>query len=459
MAKPKTLKPEQLAPHSVEAEQAVLGAILINPDALFEVIPFLTPADFFIVRYGWIYEAMISLHERREPVDYLTIATELEQVGRLEESGGAAGLVALINKTPSSLNTEGYGRIVHHMSMRRQLIDVARTIARAAHSEETDISVVLGQSEEALFAVTREHKIESTATLRELASQIMDETFAAQRGDVTLSIPTRIRDLDTLIGGLRAGDLIIVAARPGMGKSSMLESIASANAADGVPVAFLSLEMGREQITRRIVAAESQIPYLRLLSGEIRANEQARYLDAMQRIATWPMVVDDSTDVTPMDVRTKVRRFLIEHGVQLVVIDYVQLMHGGPKFAKSDNRVQEMSFISRHLKLIAREMQVSVLIAAQLSRAVEQRTDKHPMLSDLRESGSLEQDADLIIFPYRDSYYSKDENDNATEIHVAKHRHGPPGRIEAIFLPEQMRFADAFHMPTNGDKQHEQVGF
>jgi replicative DNA helicase len=464
------LRSDQLAPHSAEAEQAVLGAILINPEALYEVIPFLTPDDFFIVRYGWIFKAMIDLHDRREYIEHLTVTEELEQSGKLAEVGGAAHLLWLIGQTPSALNTEGYGRIVERMALRRRLIDAAGQIARVAHSEETDISIVVGKAEEAIFSVTQAHQTQGVRSMHELASAVYDDAIAANRSGTVPGLRTYLKDIDTLMGGMRGGDLIIVGARPGMGKSSFLHGIFAESSRAGVPVALLSIEEGDEQVTQRLVAAETGIPYERIAAGNIYANELQAFTDATNQVINrWPSVIDSSPELTPMDVRVKLRRFQFEYGIELAMIDYIQLMTGGPKFAKSDNRVQEISFISRELKKIARELNIPIVAAAQLSRKVEERSDKRPMRSDLRESGSLEQDTDKIGFLYLDKYYYPDSPaGDRTEFHLAKNRRGPTGMVEILFQPVRMRFVDAARIDLNdiawgdnhnGDKQHEQVSF
>ncbi len=436
------LRTDQLAPHSVEAEEAVLGAILINPDALYEVLAFLRAEDFFIVRHAWIWEAILRLHERRDPIDYLTLVSELEQTGRLAEVGGAAYVLSLVNKTPSALNVEGYGRIVERMATRRRLIEAASQIARVAHSDETDIETVISKAEQAIFEVTERHLARDLIPIREAVSEYFDHvSFMARHQDEVLGVPTGFIDLDRKLGGLQRSDLIIIAARPGMGKSSWLNSVVMNAARIGKQVALFSLEMSNEQLVQRFVSAETHIPSHKLREGRLDEKDWARFVAATQYIGTLPIYMDDTPALSTSDLRSKARRLHLEYGLDMIVIDYLQLMTTP---YRTENRVQEISYISRSLKQLARELNVPVVAAAQLSRAVEQRTDKRPQLSDLRESGSIEQDSDVVMFIYREAYYNSDtpEGERA-EIHIAKHRNGPTGQVDLIFIPELTQFQNA----------------
>jgi replicative DNA helicase len=436
------LRSEQLAPHSVEAEEAVLGSILINPDALFEILAFLRPEDFFIVRHSWIFEAMLSLHERRDPIDYLTLVSELEQTNRLAEVGGAAYILSLINKTPSALNVEGYGRIVERMGLRRKLIDAAGQIARVAHSEETDIDNVIGKAEQAIFDVTERRLTRDLVPIKDAVSEYFDHvSFLSRHQEEVMGVPTGFIDLDRMLGGMQRSDLIIVAARPGMGKTSWLNSVVMNAARMNQRVAIFSLEMSNEQMIQRFVSAETNIPSGKLREGKLDEKDWAQFLAATQYMGTLPIYMDDTPALSTSELRTKARRLHLEYGLDLIVIDYLQLMTTP---YRSENRVQEISYISRALKQLARELNCPVVSAAQLSRAVEQRTDKRPQLSDLRESGSIEQDSDVVMFIYRDAYYNPDSpQGNIAEIHVGKHRHGPTGTVELIFIPALTQFQNA----------------
>jgi replicative DNA helicase len=445
------LRTDTLAPHSVEAEEAVLGSILINPDALLEVLPFLSPADFFIVRNGWIYEAIVMLHERRDPLDYLTVTNELELSGRLAEVGGAAYILGLVNKTPSSLNVEGYGRIVERMSLRRRLLDAAGEVARAAHSEETDINEVVNRAEQAIFEVTEQRLQRDLVPVSDVISDYFDHiTNLMRHQEMVMGVPTGFVDLDSMLGGMQRSDLLIVAARPGMGKSSMLNSIMLNAARHQQRVALFSLEMSNEQLVQRFISSETRIPSHRLREGSLDERDMAEFIKASEHIGSLPIYLDDTPALSTQELRSKARRLFLEYGLDLIMVDYLQLMTTP---FRNDNRVQEISYISRSLKQLARELNVPVVAAAQLSRAVEQRNDKRPILSDLRESGSIEQDSDVVIFIYRDVYYNKESPDgNRTEVHIAKHRNGPTGQVDLVFIPELTLFRDAVRRDTNLDE-------
>jgi len=387
-----SVQPEQMAPHSIEAEEAVLGSILINPDALYDVASFLQSEDFFIVRNGWVWEAITRLHERREQIDYLTVVEELRQQNRLEEIGGAAYITYLINHTPSSIYAETYGRIVERAALRRRMLAAAGTIARLAQQEDSDITGLIDQSEATLFAVTERRLRQELVPIRTAVAEYYDriEQLYSQQVE-SIGVPTGFTDLDDLLGGLQKSDLVIVAGRPGMGKTSWLLSAAHNAALTGARVAIFSMEMSNEQIVQRLISSETGINTHKLRLGQLKDREWALFVEAVGRLSKLNVFLDDTPALTPLQMRAKCRRLYSEHGLDLILVDYLQLMNAGVGF--SDNRVQEISFISRNLKHIAREMNVPVVAAAQLSRAVEQRQDKRPQLSDLRESGCLAGDS------------------------------------------------------------------
>lgn len=442
---------DQLAPHDTHAEEAVLGSILINPDALFDVLSFLRPDDFFIIRHAWIYDAILRLQERRDSIDYLTVSNELRETGRLQEIGGEAYVVHLVNQTPSSLGAESYGRIVERTALRRRLIEAASNIVRIAHSDETDIDEVIGQSEQTIFNVTERRLGRDLIPIRDIASTYFDHvSLMSRHQEDVMGVPSGFKDLDIMLGGMQKSDLIIIAARPGMGKSSWLNNVLLYAARQGQRVALFSLEMSKEQLVQRIISGDTGIPSERLRLGRLDDREWEKFITSIDHISQLPIHLDDTPALSTAEIRTKARRLHLEFGLDMIMIDYLQLMTTP---FRTENRVQEISYISRALKQLARELNIPVVAAAQLSRAVEQRTDKRPLLSDLRESGSIEQDSDVVMFIYRDKYYNPDspEGDKA-EIIVSKHRNGPTGTVNLLFMPELTQFRNAHTRNINLDK-------
>jgi replicative DNA helicase len=430
-------------PHSREAEEAVVGAVLINPEVYYDVAQFLAADDFYIHRHKWIWEAFTRLHEQRIPTDMLTVSEELDRVGQLSEIGGPAYLTSLVNQVPSSLNAESYGRIVEGHSIRRKMINAANQIAALAYNEESVVDTVMDEAEKAIFNVSERRLKHDVQPIREVISDYYDriDELAKHPEDV-MGVPTGFIDLDRLLSGLNPSDLLIVAGRPGQGKTGFLLSVAK-NAAltHKKHVAIFSLEMSNEQVVQRLIAQETGIDSQRLRTGKLQESEWPLFTHAIEVFSDTKLFLDDTPAITPLQLRTKCRRLHMEYGLDLVIIDYLQLMGGD---TRNDNRVQEVSYISRNLKILARELNVPVLTAAQLSRAVEQRSDKRPVLSDLRESGSLEQDADIVMFIYRPDQYEKDTTkQNVAEIIVAKHRNGPVGSVEMIFRGALAKFENA----------------
>ena len=436
------LPPDRMAPHSVEAEEAVLGSVLLNSDSLFEVASFLQPDDFFIVRNSWVWEAILRLQERNEQIDYVTVVEELRQQGRLDDIGGAAYITYLINHTPSSIYAEAYGRIVERAAIRRRLLAAASEIAQLAHEESADINEVIDRSEASLFAVTERRLRKELVPINIAISDYYDriEHLYEHRGE-PLGVPSGFVDLDRLLGGLQKSDLIIVAGRPGMGKTSWLLSVALNAARARARVAIFSMEMSNEQIVQRLVSSETGISTQNLRLGKLDDREWTLVVEATGNLSNVRIFLDDTPAQSPIQMRTKCRRLYAEHGLDLIMVDYLQLMNSGS--GRVENRVQEISFISRQLKQLARELNVPVLAAAQLSRAVEQRQDKRPQLSDLRESGSIEQDADVVMFIYReDAYNENTEKVNQADILVSKHRNGPTGVVTLYFRKELTQFSN-----------------
>ena len=376
-------------PHSVEAEEAVLGSILINPDALHEVASFLRADDFYLVRNGWVWEAIMNLQERNEQIDYLTVVEELRRMNRLDEVGGPAYITHLINHTPSTIYTETYGRIVERAALRRRMLKAASEIASLAHKEDADFDEIIEQAENALFSVTERRLHTELVPIEQAVTDYYDRMEQLYNmGEEAMGVPTGFNDLDALLGGLQKSDLLIVAGRPGMGKTSWLLTVALNAARRRARVVVFSMEMSNEQIVQRLIAAETGISTRKLRLGQLNETEWATFVKAIGDLGRLPIYLDDTPALSPLQLRAKARRLYKEHGLDLIMVDYLQLMTSGNS-RRADNRVQEISFISRTLKQIARELNVPLLAAAQLSRAVEQRQDKHPQLADLRESGCL----------------------------------------------------------------------
>ncbi len=433
----------QVVPHSREAEEAVIGAILINPEAYYDVAQFLRADDFYIHRHQWVWESFTRLHERRVPLDILTVTSELDDMGQLAEVGGPAYLTALVNNVPTSLHAEAYGRIVEHTSIRRKMLTAANDIARLAYQEETGIDAVMDEAEKAVFGVSERRMTRDLQTIQQVLSNYYDRIDQlSQRDEEFYGVPTGFTDLDRLLSGLQPSDFIIIAGRPGMGKTAwMLSAAKHAAQVRKKHVAIFSLEMSNEQLVQRLIAQETGIDTSRLRNGKLEEDEWPLFTHAIEVLGDTHVYLDDTPSLTPLQLRTKCRRLQMEYGIDLVLLDYIQLMSSG---LRSENRVQEVSYISRNLKMLAREINAPVLAAAQLSRAIEQRADKEPQLSDLRESGSLEQDADIVMFIHRPEMYEKDTmKQNIAQIKVAKHRNGPVGTVELVFRSNLAKFENA----------------
>lgn len=432
---------ERLPPHNLEAEQSVLGSLLIDRDAVIRVASFLKPEDFFRSAHATIFQAIVDLYNRREPPDFVTVVDELERRERLDEVGGVAYITELMNAVPTAVHVEYYGRIVERTATLRRLIDAGSEIVRIGYDESLDIDEALERAEQAIFDVSQRRSTRDFTSIAEVLEQYFDKLDAIQhqRGTV-IGVPTGFADLDKLTGGLQRSDLIILAARPAVGKTSFQLGIAHNAAVQyGKTVAIFSLEMSAEQLVQRLLAMETGVDSHRLRLGLINDDEWDQISRAFGRLAEAKIFIDDTPSINIMELRSKARRLMAEHGVDLIIVDYLQLAQG----RRAENRVQEISDISRSLKGLARELNVPVLALSQLSRAVEARTDHRPMLSDLRESGSIEQDADIVMFIYREDVYDPDtEKKGIAEIIVAKHRNGPTDTISLRFFDRTARFAD-----------------
>lgn len=438
----------QLVPQSREAEEAVLGSVLINPAAYYDVVEFLQSDDFYIHRHKWIWEAFTTLHERRQPIDVLTVTEELDQMGYLGEIGGSSYLTALITNVPTALHASAYGHLVEESAIRRRILEAANRIAKLAYQEEITIDTAIENAEKTIFSISERRLSNDLQPIQKVLSDYYDRVGdLANRSEDTFGVPTNFIDLDRLLGGFQPSDLLIIAGRPGQGKTSFMLSIAK-NAArtNNKHIAIFSMEMSNEQLVQRLISQETGIDSQKLRLGKLEENEWDLFAEAVESLGQTHVFLDDTPSITPTQMRAKCRRLHLEHRLDLVIVDYLQLMQGD---YRTENRVQEVSYISRNLKAMARELNIPVLAAAQLSRAVEQRSDKRPVLSDLRESGSLEQDADIVMFIYRED---KDKADsvmkNVAEIIVSKHRNGPTGSIQLIFRDHLAQFVDAatFHI-------------
>ncbi len=430
-------------PMSLEAEEALLGAILLEPKAYLNIASFLSGEDFFLKRHELIWTAFSRLHDRNDAVDYVTLTRELDAMGALDEIGGQAYLISLVNNTPTAVHAEVYGEMVSRTATRRKMLKAADEIRQTALDEDLPIDKVISEAEEKLFAVSDGQLKREFVPIWDAVSEYYDEIEKLLEMDTgMIGIPTGFRDLDGLLSGFQKSDLVVFAGRPGMGKTSWILTVALNAARLGSRVAIFTMEMGVEQLVQRLLSMETGIRITQLRTADINPREQTRLTEAIGRISNLPLFIDDTPSITPIDMRTKCRRLQHEYGLDIVMVDYMQLMSAGKAY--ENNRVQEISYISRSLKELARELNVCVLSTAQLSRAVEQRQDKRPQLSDLRESGTIEQDADAVMFLYRDDVYNPETTEfpNQAEVNLSKHRHGPTGMVHLYFEKSFTKFTD-----------------
>lgn len=433
----------QIVPHSREAEEAVIGAVLINPEAYYDVADFLTGDDFHIHRLRWIWEAFTHLHEQRIPIDLLTVTEELDKQSHLAEIGGPAYLTALLNNVPTSLHAEAYGRMVQQSSIRRRLLEAANKIAKTAYQENLSVEAAIDEAEKAVFGASEGRLSTDLEPIKQVLSNYYDRVEQlSRRSDEFFGVPTGFTDLDRLLEGLQPSDLLIIAGRPAQGKTSFLMSVAKhAAQVRKKHVAIFSMEMSNEQLVQRLLSQETGINSQKMRSGKLDQDQWDLFAHAIEVLGDTKIFLDDTPAISPIQMRAKCRRIHMEYGLDLVIVDYLQLMQGD---TRNDNRVQEVSYISRSLKVLARELNVPVLAAAQLSRAVEQRANKKPQLSDLRESGSLEQDSDIVMFIYREDLDNPESlKKNVAEIMVSKHRNGPTGVVELVFREDLAKFENA----------------
>jgi len=432
-------------PHNLEAEAGLLGGILVDKEGLVRVADIVGSSDFYVDRHGIIFNAMLDLYEARKPVDLLTLANRLEDVKELDKIGGSAYLTELVEQVPTAAHVAHYAQIVAHKATLRRLIGAATTISGLGYEEGAPLDSLLDKAEQTLFSVSQQHLKQNFIPISSVLAESFDRLDELHKDKHSLrGVPTGFRALDEKLAGLQKSDLIVLAARPSMGKTSLAMNIAHHVAVkEGVPVGFFSLEMGKEQLIDRLLATESDIDSWKLRNGRLEDSDFPKINNAMAVLSEAPIFIDDSATTNIMEMRTKARRLQSEHDVGLIIVDYLQLISGRQN-SNSDNRVQEVSEISRGLKGLARELNVPVLALSQLSRSVESRTPPKPMLSDLRESGAIEQDADVVMFIYRDDYYKREESEHpgTAQILIAKHRNGPTGEVELFFHPERTQFRD-----------------
>ncbi len=434
--------PDRTPPQDMEAEQCVLGAMLMSKDAIADVVEALRGPDFYRPAHELVYNAITDLYGRGEPADAVTVAAELGRRGDLMRIGGAPYLHTLLASVPVAANAGYYAEIVREKAILRRLVDASVRIGQMSYAGEGDVDDIVDRAQAEVYAVTERRTSEDYKPLSELMQPTMDEIEAIEsRGAGLSGVPTGFEDLDGLTNGLHPGQLVIVAARPGMGKSTLaLDFARAASIRGGLTSVIFSLEMSQVEITMRLLSAEATVPLAHIRGGRMNEQDWQRVSMKMGQVADAPMYIDDSPNLTMMEIRAKARRLKQRHDLRLIVVDYIQLMTSGKRV---ESRQLEVSEFSRQLKLLAKELDVPVVALSQLNRGPEQRTDKKPMLSDLRESGSLEQDADMVILLNRPDLYDKEsERAGEADFDVAKHRNGPTKTITVAFQGHYSRFVD-----------------
>lgn len=433
----------RVPPQNIDAETSLLGSILIEKDAIIKIADMVTPDDFYVDRNGLIFAGIMDLYEQRQPIDVISLSGKLGDAGQLERVGGSAYVTELTMAVPTAAHVVHYAGIVAHKATLRRLIAASSTIGQYGYDEQTPLENLLDKAEQTIFEVSQNHLKENFIPVADILTESFDRLndLHATAGKLR-GTSTGFRDLDNMLAGLQNSDLIILAARPSMGKTTFVMNVAHHVAAkEGIPVGFFSLEVSKEQLIDQLLAIESGVDSWKLRTGALDDDDFPRINEAMAELSEAPLYIDDSAMTNVMEMRTKARRLQAEHGLGLIIIDYLQLISGGAR--SMEGRQQEVSEISRNLKGLARELDVPVVALSQLSRAVESRNPPTPQLADLRDSGSIEQDADVVMFIYREAYYNKQsERENITDILIKKHRNGPIGDVELYFHPEQRRFTD-----------------
>lgn len=436
----------KVPPQNIDAEKSLLGAVLIDEETLADISEHVTTKDFYEKRHAIIYSGMMRLYEKHKPVDLLTLTDELKRKKELDTIGGSAYLTELTNYVPTSAHAEAYAELVAQKAVRRRLIKASGEISELGYNEETTTEELLGKAEAELFAVSDQSLKQDIASIESILTESFDRMEELHRNKGALrGVRTGYRDLDNMTAGLQRSDLIILAARPAMGKTTLVTNLAyNVATVAKQPVLFFSLEMSKEQLVDRMLADASGVDAWNIRTGNLSDDDFSKLSEAMGELAEAPIFIDDTPGLSTLELRTKARRAAHEQPLGLIIIDYLQLMQGSGN--SNGNRVQEVSEISRGLKLIARELNVPVIALSQLSRSVESRSPQIPQLADLRESGSIEQDADIVMFIYREAYYNPEtERENITDLIIAKHRNGPTGKVELYFHPERLRFMSLDH--------------
>ena len=441
---------EKLLPHDIEAEESVIGSLLIDSDSFLRVAHLIKPEDFYREKNRLCFTASLALFQRNEPIDQVTLARELSLNNQLEAVGGMAYLSHLVSVTPTSTHAEHYAQLVFRTSTMRRLVDAASRISAIGYEDTDDLESALRQSEDILFRVRSGQPDRGFIPLRQIYDQFLEERAAITEGLAQDNAPimTNFHDLDELLGGIQRSDMVILGARPGLGKSTLVTNIALNAAKSGSTVGIFSLEMSQEQLALRILAADAEIDAHRLRLGLYTEAQEQRIIDSIGNLSDLPVYIDDTPIQGMVEIRSKARRLSLEHGLDLLVVDYLQLIVGK---GRGDNRVQEISEISRSIKGTARDLNVPIITCSQLSRLVEGRPGHRPQLSDLRDSGSIEQDADVVLFIFREDVYYTEEDwgqhfptrpypRNLAEIIVAKHRNGPTGSVKLRFRDNLIRF-------------------
>ena len=441
---------DRVPPQNIEAEQSVLGAMLIEKEAIPKVMEILRDTDFYREAHRVIFNAMLELYNKNEAVDMITVTEILKRDNKLEDVGGIAYVTSLANAVPTAANVTYHASIIEEKSILRQLVSVSTQIASMGYEANDDVKNIIDSAESKILEISNRKKTADFTPINEIVLDSFKsiEALMGNKNGLT-GLPTGFEDLDNLTSGLHGSDFIILAARPSMGKTAfalnVVQNVAirAAKKVGGAPkpVAFFSLEMSKEQLVQRMLCAEANIDSQRLRIGELRDEDWAMLINTADTLSSANIYIDDTAGITAMDMRSRARRLKAEHGLDLIVVDYLQLMQGSGKKNNNGDRQQEVSEISRSLKALARELDVPVIALSQLSRSVEARQVKRPMLSDLRESGSLEQDADIVAFLYREDYYNPEtENKNITELIIAKHRNGPVDTVNLFFHKQYTKF-------------------